>query len=206
MSTITLQESAPAASHATTSSAFLESLRNELGESWYRLNEIYVPMIRGWLCHLGLQPNEADDVAQEVLVVVLRKLHGFKRQRVGSFRNWLRQITVNCLRDHRRWQRRNGLARNGEEANRLLDQFADPDSSLTRRWNLEHDRHVLEFTMQEAQQQFSVQTWEAFRRTAYFGESVRDVANRLGMSENAVAIAKSRVQIRLRRSAKGLLD
>ena len=84
--------------------------------------------------------------------------------------------------------------------------MADDHSPLARQGDLEHDRHVFAFTVQQARAEFSTQTWEAFHRTAYFGESVRDVANGLGMSENAVAIAKSRVQLRLRKLARGLLD
>ena len=42
--------------------------------------------------------SQADDIAQEVMLVLMRELPVFQRQRIGSFRNWLRQIAVNQLR------------------------------------------------------------------------------------------------------------
>jgi mRNA-degrading endonuclease RelE of RelBE toxin-antitoxin system len=64
---------------------------------------LYTPFIRGWLHRCAAPSQDADDLVQEVLVVLTRKLPEFRHaQRPGSFRRWLLGITVNCLRKHRR--------------------------------------------------------------------------------------------------------
>src|SRR5438552_13871982 len=96
-----------------TSASLLEQLRlRPDAAAWRRLVDLYTPLIRGWMRrHAPLRPEDADDVVQEVLAVVVRKLRDFRREpRTGAFRRWLRSITVNCLRDFWRSQRARPLA------------------------------------------------------------------------------------------------
>jgi RNA polymerase sigma-70 factor (ECF subfamily) len=53
---------------------------------------------------------------------------------------------------------------------------------------------------------FSEQTWKAFQRFALDGLSADAVAEELGMSANAVFIAKSRVMSKLRHHGQGLIE
>ena len=53
---------------------------------WNRLQGIYRPLIHRWLVRVPGLGVEADDLAQEVFVVVIRELPRFERQREGSFR------------------------------------------------------------------------------------------------------------------------
>ena len=57
-------------------------------ESWRRLIQIYTPLIRGWLARQSVQSSELDDLVQEILLVVLRKLPQFRHNhRAGAFRH-----------------------------------------------------------------------------------------------------------------------
>src|SRR6516225_11290209 len=67
---------------------------------WNRLQAIYLPLISRWLGRVPGLGVEADDLAQEVFVVVIRELPRFQRRREGSFRAWLRTITANKARNH----------------------------------------------------------------------------------------------------------
>jgi len=53
--------------------------------------------------------------------------------------------------------------------------------------------------------EFSAARWRAFCRVALDGVPPRVAAGELGMSVNAVLIAKSRVLARLRQEARGLV-
>jgi hypothetical protein len=53
---------------------------------------------------------------------------------------------------------------------------------------------------------FQPATWQAFRRQVIDGISAETVAAELGLTVNAVLIAKSRVLSHLRRNAAGLVD
>ena len=52
---------------------------------------------------------------------------------------------------------------------------------------------------------FDPTTWDAFRRFALEEKPAAKVAEELGISENAVLLAKSRILKRLRREAEGFL-
>jgi RNA polymerase sigma-70 factor, ECF subfamily len=54
--------------------------------------------------------------------------------------------------------------------------------------------------------QFEAATWQAFRRVALDGVKASVVAEELGISVNAVLLAKSRVLSRLRQELRGLTD
>lgn len=176
-------------------------------ESWRQWLEVYEPLIRNWLRQFAERGADHEDVVQEVLAVVVRKLPEFqRREQVGSFRSWLRTITRNCLRVQWRGRHGNPLAVGGTDFLDRLNQLEDPDSGLSRRWDEEHDQHVVQHLLTWVRPHFEPSTWEAFRRTAIEGKSPDEVAAELGMTVNAVFIAKSRVLSRLRHEGAGLLD
>ena len=63
------------------------------------------PKVRRWVGSLGPPPGEADDVVQEVFIIVRRKFSTF---RSGNFAGWLYRITARTVRDFRQkaWFRR----------------------------------------------------------------------------------------------------
>jgi RNA polymerase sigma-70 factor, ECF subfamily len=171
---------------------------------WNRLQGIYLPLIGRWLARVPGLGVEADDLAQEVFVVLIREIPRFERQREGSFRAWLRQVTVNKVRSHRRKRHRRpavGL----DPANGFLDSLADPNGDLAREWDLDYERHVFQNLLAIVQPDFQATTWEAFRRFALDGLPAAKVAEEMGLTVNSVVQAKSRVLKRLREEAGELL-
>jgi RNA polymerase sigma-70 factor (ECF subfamily) len=191
-----------------TSVSLLDRLRQGPdGDDWRRLVDLYTPLIRGWLRRHGLPPQEADDLVQEVLAVVVRRLPDFRREeRTGAFRRWLRTIAVNCVRDFWKRQRTRPRATGDSDFLRVLEQLEDPDSALSRLWDEEHDRHVMQRLLEMIRPQFTAPTWRAFQRVALEGVPPDQVATELGLSVNAVFIAKSRVLCRLHQEGAGLID
>lgn len=191
-----------------TSLSLLDSLRDPGNvAAWNRLMQVYGPLIRNWLRRQQLEEQDVDDVTQEVLTVLARKIQQFERQQqVGSFRSWLRKVTVNCLRDFRRGRRSRPRGDGGTRFAEMVEQLADPASGMSRLWNQEHDRHVFQYLCRQARPKFSEQTWAAFRRVALRGEDARSVADELGMTVNAVYVARCRVLAHLRHLGRGLLD
>ena len=187
-----------------TSDSLLIDLKQNLGDAWDRLDSIYVPMLKSFLSRQLVSESHVEDIVQDVMVVVLRKLPDFQRQRTGSFRTWLRQIAVNCLHEHRRRRRHEASGQGGDEIQEMLSRLADPSSELTSRWNMEHRRHVMQYVVTKAKSFFSPQTWIAFQRTALDDEDCATVARELGISVNAIYIAKSRVVAKMRELASGL--
>lgn len=191
-----------------TSVSLLDRLRHSPEPAlWQRLVDLYNPLIRGWLRRQALREQDADDLVQEVLAVVVRKLPQFERQpQTGAFRSWLRKITVNCLRDHWRSRRSQPLATGDSNFLAVLDQLEDSDSHLSRMWDQEHDRHVTQRLLETIRPRFEPHTFRAFQRVALEGAAPDQVAAELGLTVNAVFIAKSRVLNQLRREGAGLID
>lgn len=190
-----------------TSVSLLERIRSSSNETdWSQLVELYSPLIRIWIRRYSSSQRDADDVVQEALSVVIRRLPDFERQRTGSFRSWLRSITVNCLRESWRTQRFRPVVPGGSNFQQVLTHLEDPHSELSQLWNDEHDQHVLQSLLVRLRPTLPEKTWQAFRRVAVSGEAVEAVAADLGMTVNSVYIARSRVMAKLRELGKGLID
>jgi RNA polymerase sigma-70 factor, ECF subfamily len=172
---------------------------------WNRLHGVYLPLIERWLGRVPGLGAESADLAQEVLVVVFRELPRFERQRQGSFRAWLRQVTVNKIRNYRR-QRHRRAAAGLDPATGFLERLANPNDDLAREWDQDHDKHVVQKLLAIVQPDFNPTTWEAFQRFGIEGHPAAKVAEELGLSINAVVLAKSRVLKRLREEAGDLLE
>lgn len=189
-----------------TSQSLLDRAR-DLGDaaSWRRLTDIYTPLIRRWVAPHVAQLPDVDDLVQEVLATLCDELPRFEHnQRTGAFRAWLRAITVHRLRRYWQTRRRQFQAAGGDRVLAFLDQLESADSPQSRAWDEEHDRHVAQALLESIRLEFQYPTWRAFELQVRDGCSPADAAQKLGMTVNAVLIAKSRVLKRLRQKA-GLL-
>lgn len=184
------------------------SLLDRLGDghhspAWAEFVRLYTPLLQYWLRPHLLQPADADDVVQDVLVVVLHKLPEFKPAAPGAFRAWLRAILTYRLQTF--WRKKlRGHAAGAFDG--LLAGLADPGSEMSRAWDEEHDRHVIGGLLEAVRPRFHPNTWQAFWRTAILEEPPAAVAKALRLTSNAVFIARSRVMQRLREEAAGLVD
>jgi RNA polymerase sigma-70 factor, ECF subfamily len=185
-----------------TSATLLQRLLNQGDDgAWTRLNLLYTPLIRAALSRHLPQPADVDDVAQQVFIVVMQKLPEFRHNgRPGAFRAWLRGICVNRVRMF--WRTRPATVPDPEAA---LRQLEDPESALSRQWDREHDEFVFRQALEMIKGEFKQATWQAFCRVALDSAEPEAVAAELGLTVNAVFIAKSRVLRRLREEFDGLL-
>jgi RNA polymerase sigma-70 factor (ECF subfamily) len=175
--------------------------------AWERIVNLYQPMIHAWLQRHSVRPQDAADLAQEVMAVVVKELQGFShRGHPGSFRGWLRAITVNRARAFLRDGRWREQAVGGDLVYQMIDQLNDSGSPLTQQWNAEHDAHVVRRILTLVETDFEPATVRIFRRLVLDEARASDVANEMGMAVAAVYGAKSRVLQRIRQEAEGLLD
>jgi RNA polymerase sigma-70 factor (ECF subfamily) len=166
-------------------------------QAWQRFALRYGPLIHAWCRGWQLQAADAQDVLQEVLVRLYRRLASFQRQRDGSFRAYLKKITHSVLCDQDEANRRPGRGSGDSEAQRFLDNVAATDE-LAERLDREFDREVLEAATARVQRRVEPHTWEAFRLAALEGLAGEAVAERLGMKRAAVYVARGRVTALLR--------
>lgn len=173
--------------------------------SWQRLIDLYAPLVRSWIRRYTLQPADADDLAQEVLAVLVRELPDFRHDlRRGAFRRWLRTILVNRLRTF--WRGRDRSAADISATDVVLSRLEDPESDLSRLWDRQHDEHVARRLLELLEPEFEPTTWRVFRLLVLEGKSTAEAAAEVGISEGAARVAKSRVLRRFRQEAEGMLD
>jgi RNA polymerase sigma-70 factor (ECF subfamily) len=193
--------------HATSLSLLHRLRGRSVQTDWSRFVGLYEPLVRSWLRQKNVGEHDADDLVQNIMAVVLRRIGDFEHNgRPGAFRTWLRTIMLNCLKESWRARKGNPHAIGGSEIFALISELEDPESHLSRQWNAEHDRHVMRQLLAELKDQFEPRTWQAFEGFALQGRSAAEVAGELGITSNAVFIAKSRVLARLRQESEGLLD
>jgi RNA polymerase sigma-70 factor (ECF subfamily) len=174
---------------------------------WKQLVDLYTPWIRMWLRRWGIGPADTDDLTQEVLAVVVRELPRFHHNRSpGAFRSWLKSITINRIRALWRSHKRRPQGTGDSDILEILNQLEDANTNLSRQWDREHDQHVIRQLLQRLNSEFSGNTWKAFEHTVLEERSPAAVAKKLGISVNAVLLAKSRVLRRLRLEAQGFID
>ena len=190
-----------------TSRSLLQQLAGD-GEShvWNRLVSLYTPLIERWLQRNSVHQNDVGDLLQEVLYTLACDLPSFQHNgRIGAFRSWLRQVTLNRCR--RYWEARGKSSQVGsEKIYEMLNQLQDPSSELTHRWNEEYDQHVLGELLAIIQSDFAERTIAIFRRTAIEGVPAPSVAAEFSVKVGQVYKAKFRVMSRLREEADRLLD
>jgi RNA polymerase sigma-70 factor (ECF subfamily) len=172
---------------------------------WQRLDDLYRPLLRDWIARMGVRESDVEDVVQDVLVVVFNEIAEFERRGKGAFRAWLRKILANQVKNHFRKKKYWPTAPGGSDFQGVLDELQSPESSLSKLWDREHDRHVAASLMQRVQGDFDPSTWQAFCRHALEGEPAAQVAEALGLSLNSVLLAKSRVLKRMRQELAGFV-
>ena len=183
-----------------TSASLLARAAAADAEAWTDIVGMYRPLLRAWLTSAGLQPADRDDLTQRVLEVLVRQLPDFRHNgRTGAFRAWLRGITTNLLREF--WRGRATPATDS-----VLAELSDPGGRLSVLWDEQHDRHVYQALAAIVRGEVAETTWLAFHRTAIEDRSPHEAAAELGLTVNAVVIARSRVLTRLRKLAAELLD
>ncbi|MDA0920334.1 MAG: sigma-70 family RNA polymerase sigma factor [Planctomycetota bacterium] len=190
-----------------TSLSLLSRLRSPDSDDWNQLVEIYTPLLRLWLRKYDVQNSDTDDLLQEVLLAVSNDVSKFQHGgQPGAFRGWMRAILVNRLRKFWRARDHRPRARADSDLDARLAQLEDPASEISRIWDRDHDQYVLRQLLTLAEPHFESATWSAFCRVALDGAKPDVVAEELGISRNAVVIAKCRVLNRLRQESDGLVE
>lgn len=173
------------------------------GDSWGDFSQIYDGWIRNWLERQGIQPQDIDDICQEVMSIVLREIKNFEHNgRTGALRAWLRNVTSNRLKEFRRKSNKF----DGPDFTRLAQQLEDKRSRLTLLWDVEHDRFVLNHLLALVARRLSERSVAAFRKVVIREEPARDVAAELGMTLGAVRVAQHRVLQALKQEGAGLIE
>ncbi len=184
----------------STSTSLLTRLRTgEETGAWTRFVSLYTPVLFSWVRRQGVPSDDTADVVQEVFAVLVKKLPKFQYDRQQRFGSWLRTIAVNKCRDY--FRRRRSRPDHTQDS---VDQEVPVDIESFS--EAEYRQRLAHRALKIMQEEFQPTTWKACWETVVSGRPPSDVAQELGLSVNAVYVAKSRVLRRLRVELDGLLD
>jgi RNA polymerase sigma-70 factor (ECF subfamily) len=165
--------------------------------AWERLVGLYSPLVHHWCRQSGIVEHEVADVTQEVFAAVASSLSTFQADRSGTtFRGWMRGITRYKLVDHAR--ARGEPAVGGTEAQVQLHQVPAPADEVELSESQDDVTALYQRALLLIQHQVEGRTWTAFWRTAVESRTTAEVAAELGITPNAVRLARSHVIRRLR--------
>ncbi|MBY0522395.1 MAG: sigma-70 family RNA polymerase sigma factor [Gemmataceae bacterium] len=179
--------------------SLLERLRQPVDQdAWSRFVDLYSPVIYQWGRQVGLKESDAADLVQDVFILLIKQMPSFVYDQQGSFRAWLKTITLNKWREN---QRRPATRR--EVAGPVPDL---PTQDSDAFWDGEYRQHVIAQALRVMQTDFESQSWRACWLMVVDGLPAAKVAAQLSMTAGAVYAAKFRVLARLRQELAGLLD
>ena len=150
--------------------------------AWEEFVSIYRPVVFRVAVKKGLQPADAEDVAQTVMVSVARAVEKWEPDpQRARFRTWLNRIAVNAAINsitRRKPDRGTGESKSME----LLAQHPDTDSQIDSQESelvrLEYRRESFRVAARQIKLEFEPDTWSAFWLTAVEGVSAQSVADR----------------------------
>lgn len=163
--------------------------------------ELYTPLMFYWSRQHGLNATDAADLVQDILATLVVKLASFEYNADQRFRGWLHTVTLNRARD---WNRRNFLRPGTEHSSFMERVAAGPRSDAFD--EVEYRNFLIERAKKLIAAEFEPVTWAACWKYVAEDRSAADVAVELGISPNAVRVAKCRVLKRLRDELAGLLE
>lgn len=185
--------------------SLLERLkRSSANPDWQAFYDKYCAVIVSFARKQGLDDHSADDVLQETVMVVMRKLPAFEYvPQQSCFRSWLLTIVAYKVRESRRRSHMDRLismdAESGEGGEPLHERFAseEPDASenVEQAWRTSLIEEALQQVLGDPRTK--PETIEVFRACALEGRPVAEVAARFGIKDNAVYQIKNRMMARL---------
>jgi RNA polymerase sigma factor (sigma-70 family) len=182
-----------------TPASLLERLRQpDSADAWPRFVALYTPLLRFWVRRLGVRDPDAEDLIQEVFIVVLQKVSTFRQHEEHTFRQWLRTVTRNKWIDLRRRNKMPPLAAafTLEEVPARAEEF----------WEVDYQRYLVKRALDLMQADFHATTWKACWEVVAFHRPPAEVADEMGITVGAVHAARSRVLARLRQEFDQLMD
>jgi len=162
--------------------------------AWSRFVELFVPLVSRWVRQWG--ERDSDDIVQEVFSRLLTVMPTFEYREGGSFHAWLWTVSRNAFLQSRRRMQAVPLDAVAEPA-----APAEPDGEEEAGYR----EYLLGRAMVAVESDFEPTTWAAFRGFVLEGSPAAEVATGLGISANAVYLARARVLTRLRQELSGLL-
>jgi RNA polymerase sigma factor (sigma-70 family) len=173
-------------------------------ESWREFFEAYWRLIYSVATKSGLTHAESEEVVQETILSVCRKMPEFRADpAAGSFKSWLLTLTRWRIGDQFRKRARAEALRHHRSAGPDLgtepstateERVPDPAGSVLEAvWNEEWEANLLETALEKLKTQVKPKHYQVFYLLAVKEQPPSQVAKALGVNIGQVYLVKHRV-------------
>ena len=173
----------------------LRDLDDQAG--WREFFDTYWKLIYGAAIRAGLSDQEAEDVVQETVIGVARKMESFRYDpAVCSFKGWLMHVTRCRIADQFRRRPQNvplaspGADSTTEPSLNVRDPAADVLEGI---WDEEWQKNLVDVAMERIRRSANPEHYQIFHLHAVKGLGVRDVAKLTGASLAKVYVSYHRI-------------
>jgi RNA polymerase sigma factor (sigma-70 family) len=189
--------------------SLLSRLR-DLGDdaSWRVFFDTYWRLIYNVARKSGLADADAQDVVQDTVIAVARKLPEFRYDPSrGSFKQWLLLITRRRIHDHLRRSYRSaqlGSLAEAESVELAESPEPAPDARINAAWESEWRQSLLQAALAKVRQRCSPKHYQVFDYCVLKNQRAPEVARMLGLNAAQVYLAKHRVSLCVKRAVAEL--
>jgi len=196
---------------ATRRSLLTRLKQSDAQESWRQFFDTYWRLIYTTASGAGLTDSEAQEVVQETVLTVARKIKSFRYDpTVGSFKGWLLTIVRWRIADQFRKrqqqvQRFQGSGQTMTQGTATIERVADPGAiDLDMIWQEEWQRAMFTAALARVKRQANARHYQMFDLHAVKQWPVQKVAQVLGVSAGQVRLAKHRITALMRQEVARL--
>ena len=178
--------------------------------SWQDFFNTYWRLIYGVAIQSGLTATEAEEVVQETVLSVAKKMGDFRNDpALGSFKGWLLLITRRRIADQFRKRPRlfAQLARrsNDTTGTDAMERVPDPASlNLDAVWEEQWEKNLVEVAMDNVKRRTSPKQYLLFHQLVVKEWPASKVAGKYGVNLAQVYMAKYRVSGLIKKEVKNL--
>jgi RNA polymerase sigma-70 factor (ECF subfamily) len=188
---------------APTRQSLLERLRDlNDAASWQDFFDTYWKLIYGSAIKSGLSDDEAEEVVQETVIGVARKMENFRYEpETCSFKGWLMHIARRRIID--RLRKRQSGRRSfvplptdpGTTATEETVQIPDAaaEQAFAGLWDEEWQKNLADAAMERVKRKVSARQYQIFYLFSVKNMAATDIANLLGISRAKVYVVRHRV-------------
>jgi RNA polymerase sigma factor (sigma-70 family) len=180
-------------------------------KNWSEFFETYWKLIYSVAIKAGLTESEAQDVVQETVITVAKRVDGLKYDPAqGSFKGWLLHITRWRIMDQfRKREPSDGGAKRkrGDTTARTatIERLADPAGfDLESAWDAEWRENVMAAAIARVKRKVDGKQYQIFDCYVMKEWPVKKVAKELGVSVAQVYLAKHRVTALMKKELRNV--
>ncbi len=177
-------------------------------QSWRDFYDAYWRLIYGAALKAGLSKEEAEDVLQETVIAVARKIEELKYDPArGSFKGWLLTLTQWRVADQLRRRQRQAVPQPDDtRTTALVERIPDHAGSdiLVQVWDGEWERNLVAVALERVKAQIAPRHFQIYQLYVQREWPVGRVTKTLGVSAALVYVTKHRVAALLRKEIRRL--